>query len=1046
VIPHRVKLSGFLSYKDEQIIHFDGSQLWMLSGLNGSGKSTIFDGITYALFGHHRGGAQQASELINKDSNSLTVEFDYRIDQQLYQIRRTLKRSNKGGATGTQQILQWTADPFGGEGRWQPVPDTNKKVDFENWIREKIGLTYETFTSSVLLLQGRAEKLLDSKPSGRAEVLASIVDLERYQKLHEKADHQRRSFKAQLEAIQNQISGIPDITEMELFAAEQKIESAEEAKTNTTVEVDRLQTIEFESRKWIEHQNRLQGLRAKWKEADTFIQESAQIEKSFERLKELKEVIPQINNIQVQVSGLEASKRKTEKWENNRRAIQESQTATEHTLEMVKKKRLALQKTQSSDEDRLSKVTERLRSMAGLLSQVQMFESLQTKLAELEKEINRLGDHPEQKVQEITLLHDQRIELSQIVPALQRFVHLRQELQQATSKQIQASKEENQIRLKGEELKKEVERLQTEFNTKSHLRQSVAQSATETRTIYTQAELAVKEFDQLEGKKVCRYCGQPLTPKHYAEEKARRIKDFELATKNHREQTKQFALAEKNEQFAQTEFQKQEEKLRTLRDEYRDRKKELELSAKEIDRLKNDGRQVYLSLPDDYRKQIGDPTPSDWVATQYPSLEQLSILTNQVNELDVIRKRLSEAQKKFNQWTRLQGELESTTQGLNKLKKEFPGSDWKSVREDHTSFSAEEKSIQNAIKATKKLLQENEMDIDRLNKGLTEIQQQLSEVNGNLQSEEAVRIQLQDSIERSRKLLPENWRQKAAETGLAEQLRWKEELDNLLQKRVEEKYQKLGTFRANLENLKQDIAEAERIESEFPTESRTSPDVIAKQLMEAKKMVKLRDSELQTAKQEKAILDRHREQRQQLLFQTLSVEKEHNFYRLLGELLGRDRLQRHLVRQAERQIVDYANSVLDRLSGGELCLRLCTVEDGSDRALDLEAYNRATGGSAINVAFLSGSQRFRVAVSLALGIGQYASRQHRPIESVIIDEGFGCLDRQGRQVMIQELQNLRGHLHCILLVSHQEEFADAFPDGYRFELQDGATRVRRLQR
>ena len=48
--------------------------------------------------------------------------------------------------------------------------------------------------------------------------------------------------------------------------------------------------------------------------------------------------------------------------------------------------------------------------------------------------------------------------------------------------------------------------------------------------------------------------------------------------------------------------------------------------------------------------------------------------------------------------------------------------------------------------------------------------------------------------------------------------------------------------------------------------------------------------------------------------------------------------------------------------------------------------------------------------------------------------------------MIQELQNLRGHLHCILLVSHQEEFADAFPDGYRFELDDGATRVTRFAR
>jgi DNA repair protein SbcC/Rad50 len=216
----------------------------------------------------------------------------------------------------------------------------------------------------------------------------------------------------------------------------------------------------------------------------------------------------------------------------------------------------------------------------------------------------------------------------------------------------------------------------------------------------------------------------------------------------------------------------------------------------------------------------------------------------------------------------------------------------------------------------------------------------------------------------------------------------------------------------------------------------------------ARKQVAGHAEELQAAREEKSILDRRREDRERLHSQKLALDKDLAQAKILAELLGRDRLQRHLVRTAEKQIVDYANGILDRLSNGQLFLRLCGGEEGvgADRALELEAYNRTTGGTPINVNFLSGSQRFRVAVSLALGIGQYASRQHRPIESVIIDEGFGCLDRNGRQVMIQELQNLRGHLKCILLVSHQDEFADAFADGYRFELVDGATRVTRFQR
>ena len=147
------------------------------------------------------------------------------------------------------------------------------------------------------------------------------------------------------------------------------------------------------------------------------------------------------------------------------------------------------------------------------------------------------------------------------------------------------------------------------------------------------------------------------------------------------------------------------------------------------------------------------------------------------------------------------------------------------------------------------------------------------------------------------------------------------------------------------------------------------------------------------------------------------------------------------MRRAERQIVDHASAILDRLSGGELHLRLRNSDAGVESAFDLEVINRAASTEPIGVSFLSGSQRFRVAVSLALGVGRYASGELRPIESVIIDEGFGCLDRSGRQVMIQELQNLRGFLKRILLVSHQEEFADAFSDGYRFELIDGSTRV-----
>src|SRR5277367_4393183 len=107
MIPQCVRLRGFLCYKDEQAVDFSGSpSLWMLSGVNGSGKSSIFDAVTYALFGHHRGGSQSAVELINKESNTLSVEFDFTVDKQLYRIKRTVRRRTSGVAS-TQQVMRY---------------------------------------------------------------------------------------------------------------------------------------------------------------------------------------------------------------------------------------------------------------------------------------------------------------------------------------------------------------------------------------------------------------------------------------------------------------------------------------------------------------------------------------------------------------------------------------------------------------------------------------------------------------------------------------------------------------------------------------------------------------------------------------------------------------------------------------------------------------------------------------------------------------------------------------------------------------------------
>src|SRR5437016_2360856 len=127
MIPERIALKGFLSYEEEQVLHFDAAPLWLLAGPNGSGKSSVFDAITFCLFGGHRAGKDEYQELINKKSDSGTVEFDFTLEQKRYRIRRNLRRNKKGGATCTQQVLEWHA----GGGEWKPIADATKRVDFD---------------------------------------------------------------------------------------------------------------------------------------------------------------------------------------------------------------------------------------------------------------------------------------------------------------------------------------------------------------------------------------------------------------------------------------------------------------------------------------------------------------------------------------------------------------------------------------------------------------------------------------------------------------------------------------------------------------------------------------------------------------------------------------------------------------------------------------------------------------------------------------------------------------------------------------------------
>jgi DNA repair protein SbcC/Rad50 len=252
MIPLRVLLKGFLCYKDEQEIDFAGAAVWLLTGPNGSGKSSIFDAVTYSLFGHHRGGGTDAIELINKDCDNALVTFEFTLDDKPYLIQRTLQR----GKQATQLI-----HALNSTGKWESIDGTNLQKGFKAWIDQHIGLSYDTFTSSVLLLQGRAERLLDSTAKGRFEVLAGIVDLDRFERLHKRADEARKHLESKVKAGRERLAALPEVSSVELVEAESKIHGAETQRSAAQTEWDGWRSRESLAQQWAELQIKLSAAR-----------------------------------------------------------------------------------------------------------------------------------------------------------------------------------------------------------------------------------------------------------------------------------------------------------------------------------------------------------------------------------------------------------------------------------------------------------------------------------------------------------------------------------------------------------------------------------------------------------------------------------------------------------------------------------------------------------------------------------------------------------------------------------------------------------------
>ncbi|BBB90541.1 MAG TPA: AAA family ATPase [Methylomusa anaerophila] len=230
--PLTLKIAGLHSFREEQEVQFDKlSELGVFGifGPTGSGKSTILDAITLALYGVVVRAGRRTQGILNHGENHLKVAFTFALQSgqtpKVYRVERRYGRKDQLAVTNTySRLTEILAD-----GSETVAADKDREVTEQ--ITALLGLKEEDFTRAVVLPQGKFAEFLNLSGKERREMLQRLFSLEQYG--HILTNRVNERFKAvetgYIEADSEQ-KGLGDASPQAVAAAESALIAARQAE------------------------------------------------------------------------------------------------------------------------------------------------------------------------------------------------------------------------------------------------------------------------------------------------------------------------------------------------------------------------------------------------------------------------------------------------------------------------------------------------------------------------------------------------------------------------------------------------------------------------------------------------------------------------------------------------------------------------------------------------------------------------------------------------------------------------------------------------
>jgi DNA repair protein SbcC/Rad50 len=976
MIPIRLELTNFLSYRRTAVLELSGIHLAGVSGPNGAGKSSLMEAITWALFGQSR--VRSDDDLVNRlagDKEAADVRYTFSLEGVTY---RVLRRKQPGKTI----LLELQMDD--GAGGWKPLSE-GKVRDTQAEIEALLGMNYDTFTNASFLLQGKADQFTTRTASQRKEILAELLGVTGWERYREKAAAARKEEEGQVQLLEARL-------------AEYALEMEEEEERRLALE------------------------------------EAQAVQQAIVEKREIKELL--LNEARLKEAALEEQRGQIAAMKEGQERLQKNVEQAETTLQtrQQRQKKLAkiLDQAQSIHEayafwQSAEEQVQHFQKLAGRFNEISramqphelQIAQEQSRLEQQQKALREQSKHAEDAREERQALREgiatAETHLKELRAHRQQFKQLQEELNKTRETLLQVSGQRDLWR-------QELDRLNAQSDAIDLLaKEKTAVQQTKVQALETLADLDDKiailneqqqTYSQLQAEKQALLGQQPSLrdDMHKLKERIEKLQSAgtdglcplcdQTLSEDHRQEVLAKLTTEGKEYGDR--FRANDTRLKSLELEL----PQVEKTIRQAKPLEADrqAQQKRLAAAEARLEEIAR-SETAWSDDGQKRLVELAAALADEAEFTALSRRVAELEEGQDSWTALDQELESLQGQIAR--------DRGRLSEIERLLETWESKGQGELTSTTARLAADDFSLDA-RRALFVLQEQLDALGyDTLEHETAItrREQAADAPQRYQEL-------KEAQAAMTHLLESIEEL----QERVEQQHAELGEGQTRLDEAKSRLAALEKDSIDFAN--------LQQEVKHLRQDESAASQKVGVARQKLHVIGNLRD-----LTTTLTQQKREHLLRIqqlsiLEKSCGRKGVQALLIEHALPEIEDSANEFLDRLTAGDMTIKFDTQRrlksrDALAETLDIIISDRAGERPYDNY---SGGEQFRINFAIRLALSQLlARRAGTRLQTLVIDEGFGSQDPQGRQRLVEAINAVQDEFACILVITHIDELREAFP-------------------